>query len=68
MVLKFSSLPWERTASRRACSEMTAPNNYALESEQLSRCILFGEKPQVSKEFSLLVARVTDRILREIGY
>ena len=47
---------------------VTAPNNYALESEQLSRCILFGEKPQVSKEFSLLVARVTDRILREIGY
>ncbi|MBR5959641.1 MAG: Gfo/Idh/MocA family oxidoreductase [Clostridia bacterium] len=47
---------------------VTAPNNYALESEQLSRCILFGEKPQVSKEFSLLVARVTDRILKEIGY
>ena len=47
---------------------VTAPNNYALESEQLSRCILFGEKPHVSKEFSLLVARVTDRILREIGY
>ena len=47
---------------------MTAPNNYALESEQLSRCILTGEKPHVSKDFSLLVARVTDRILREIGY
>ena len=47
---------------------VTAPNNYALETEQLSRCILFGEKPHVSKEFSLLTARVTDRILNAIGY
>ena len=47
---------------------VTAPNNYMLESEQLSRCILFGEKPHVSKEFSLLTARVTDRILKAIGY
>ena len=47
---------------------VTAPNNYALESEQLSHCILTGEKPHVSKDFSLLVARVTDRILKEIGY
>ena len=45
-----------------------APNNYALESEQLSRCILTGEKPHVSKEFSLRVARVADRILEAIGY
>ena len=47
---------------------VNAPNNYSLESEQLSRCILTGEKPHVTKEFSLLVARVTDRILKEIGY
>ena len=47
---------------------VTAPNNYALESEQLSRCILYGEKPQVTKEFSLLTARVTDRILASAGY
>ena len=47
---------------------VTAPNNYALESKQLSRCILTGEKPHVTKKFSLLVARVTDRILKEIGY
>ena len=47
---------------------VTAPNNYALETEQLSRCILFGEKPHVSGEFSLLTARVTDRILSAIGY
>ena len=47
---------------------VTAPNNYALEAEQLSRCILYGEKPHVTKEFSLLTARVTDRILESIGY
>ena len=44
------------------------PNNYMLESEQLSRCILNNEKPHVSKEFSLRTARVTDRILKAIGY
>ena len=47
---------------------VSAPNNYALESEDLSLCILTGKKPHVSKEFSLLVARVTDRILSAIGY
>ena len=47
---------------------VSAPNNYALEAEQLNRCILFGEKPHVSREFSLLTARVSDRILEAIGY
>ena len=47
---------------------VTIPNNYMLEVEQLSRCILTGEKPLVSKEFSLRAARVTDRILDAIGY
>ena len=44
------------------------PNNYMLEAEQLSRCILAGESPHVSKDFSLRTARVTDRILEAIGY
>ena len=48
--------------------EVDAPNNYALEIEQMSLCVLRGDRPHVSKEFSLRVARVTDRILREIGY
>ena len=52
----------------RETKTVTAPNNYALETEQLSRCVLDGEKPHVSKEFSLLVARVTDRILQAAGY
>ena len=59
------------TIIRNGVSEtktVTAPNNYTLEAEQLSRCILFGEAPHVSKAFSLLTARVTDRILEEIGY
>ncbi len=43
-------------------------DNYTLEVEQLGRCVRGLEKPRVSKEFSLLVARVTDRILAEIGY
>ena len=47
---------------------VTAPNNYMLEIEQLSRCILGEESPHVTKEFSLKVARVMDRILTEIGY
>ena len=52
----------------RETKTVTAPNNYALETEQLSRCVLGEEKPHVTKEFSLLVARVTDRILEAIGY
>jgi len=47
---------------------VTAPNNYMLEVEQLSRCVLKEAIPHVTKEFSLKVARVMDRILNEIGY
>lgn len=52
----------------RETKTVNAPNNYMLEAEQLSRCVLYGEKPHVSREFSLLTARVTDRILEAIGY
>ena len=44
------------------------PQNYALEVEQLSRCILYGEKPHVTPEFSIRNAELIDRILQEIGY
>lgn len=47
---------------------LAVPNNYQLEVEQLGRCIADGEAPHVSKEFSLRVARVTDRILQAVGY
>ena len=47
---------------------VTARQNYALETEQLGRCILSGETPYVSNEFTMMNSRVLDRLLREIGY
>lgn len=47
---------------------VNAPQNYSLEIEQLSRCILFGEKPHITPEFSLRNAELIDRVLKEIGY
>ena len=62
-------IPYTVTRDGKSVTKtVTAPNNYALESEQLSRCILFGEKPHVSKAFSLMTARVTDRVLNAAGY
>lgn len=43
-------------------------SNYQLETEQFGRCILEGEKPWVSNEFSVQVAGVMDQVLKEIGY
>lgn len=45
-----------------------APDNYQLEVEQMGRCILEGESPRVSNEFSLMNARLIDRILAAAGY
>lgn len=45
-----------------------ARQNYALEVEQLGRCIENGEKPFVSEDFSLRNAKLLDKILKEIGY
>lgn len=47
---------------------LIAPQNYKLEVEQLGRCITDGEKPHVSHEFTMLNARVMDRILEKMGY
>jgi len=44
------------------------PHNYRLEVEQLGRCITDGEKPLMSEELSMAVARTIDRVLEEIGY
>ena len=44
------------------------PQNYSLELEQLNRCILNGETPHVTPEFSIKNAELMDRIFREIGY
>ena len=42
-----------------------APSNYRLEVEQLGRCILDGEKPLITPEFSVKNAKLLDRILPE---
>ncbi len=44
------------------------PQNYRLEVEQLGRCILDGESPTVTAEFSLRHMRVLDRILLAMEY
>lgn len=41
------------------------PDNYMLEIEQFGRCILEGEKPYVSKEETLLNARILDRVFAD---
>ena len=63
------SLPYTVVRGGEAVTKtVEVPNNYMLEAEQLSRCILFGETPRVSKDFSLRTARVADRILQAAGY
>ena len=46
---------------------VAVPQNYRLEVEQLGRCILNGEAPHVSKEFTISNLRTIERILREIS-
>ncbi|MBP5354042.1 MAG: Gfo/Idh/MocA family oxidoreductase [Lachnospiraceae bacterium] len=57
-----------RTAEGRIEREVFVPQNYALETEQLNRCILEGEKPHISEAFSVKNAMLIDRVLRGIGY
>lgn len=45
-----------------------APQNYALELDQLNACILNGNSPHITEEFSLKNTRLIDRVLKEIGY
>jgi predicted dehydrogenase len=47
---------------------ITVPQNYAMEVGQLGRCILQGEQPHITPEFSLRNAKLIDRVLAEIGY
>ena len=48
--------------------KISAPQNYFLEIEQLNRCILHGEKPFITPEFSIKNAELMDRVFAEIGY
>ncbi|MCR4590544.1 MAG: Gfo/Idh/MocA family oxidoreductase [Lachnospiraceae bacterium] len=59
-----------RISSENGMTERTVsvPQNYSLEVEQLSRCILYGEKPFITPEFSIKNAALMDRVFSEIGY
>ena len=48
--------------------KVTIPQNYSLEIEQLGRCILSGEAPHVTPEFSLRNAELMDKVFEEIGW
>lgn len=48
--------------------KIQVPQNYSLEIEQLGRCILSGEKPFVSPEFSIKNSKFLDAVFKEIGY
>ncbi|MCI6880232.1 MAG: Gfo/Idh/MocA family oxidoreductase [Lachnospiraceae bacterium] len=48
--------------------EVEVPSNYRLEAEQFGRCILEGEEPLVSNEFSIKTAHVLEEALKKIGY
>jgi len=47
---------------------VNALQNYRLEIDQLSRCVMEGEKPHVSEEFSLMNARTIEKVLEAIEY
>ena len=47
---------------------ISVPQNYRLEVEQFGRCLREGERPHVSKEFTLSNLRTLERILDAIGY
>ncbi len=48
--------------------KITAKQNYCLEVEQLGRCILNGDSPFVSPEFSVRNSKLMDMIFAETGY
>lgn len=48
--------------------KVNAPQNYSLEVAQLGRCITDGEKPHVSKEFTIKNLALIDTILKNINY
>lgn len=52
----------------RVVKTVSTPHNYRLEVEQLGRCIIDGEQPHVSKEFTMKNARLMEKILEIIGY
>ncbi len=56
------------TADGTVERKVDVPQNYSLELDQLSRCVLFGEKPIITSEFSIKNAELIDSVLKDIGY
>ena len=56
------------TAEGTQTKTVHARQNYALEVEQLGRCIHGGETPYVSNEFTMKNSRTLERVLQAIGY
>ncbi|MBO4337743.1 MAG: Gfo/Idh/MocA family oxidoreductase [Lachnospiraceae bacterium] len=48
--------------------KVSVPQNYSLEITQLGRCILNGEKPHITPEFSLKNAELMDEVFEQTGY
>lgn len=63
-VLEFQLVRGQKASTVR----VFAQQNYALELEQFGRCILFGEEPLISAEFSIRNAALLDRIRHTIGH
>lgn len=57
-----------RTDAGEVTKTVSTPQNYKLEVEQLGRCILDGESPFVTHEFTLKNARILEKVLNAIGY
>ena len=47
---------------------ISVPHNYALELEQMNKCILGNATPHITPEFSIKNAELMDRVFKEIGY
>lgn len=56
------------TGSGTEVKTVHARQNYALEVEQLGRCIRENETPYVSNDFTMMNSRTLERVLRAIGY
>ena len=48
--------------------KIKAPQNYSLEIDNLSACVLGGSAPLISPEFSIKNAKFMDAVFKEIGY
>ncbi|NLJ70894.1 MAG: Gfo/Idh/MocA family oxidoreductase [Clostridiaceae bacterium] len=48
--------------------DVESPNNYRLEFEHFSDCILNGKTPDLTADFSIKQARTIDRMLKTINY